>query len=84
MRVQRGLAAIGLGMLGGYVGTKVLEPVSMKLYEWEPEADRRREDAVRPGPPHFIAARKTAQLLGLDLGAPPGLKRAPDPPLNRA
>jgi len=58
--------------------------VSMKLYEWEPEADRRREDAVRPGPPHFIAARKTAQLLGLDLGAPPGLKRAPDPPLNRA
>jgi len=68
MRVQRGLAAIGLGMIGGYVGTKVMEPVSMKLYEWEPEADRRREDAVRPGPPYLIAARKTAQLLGLDRG----------------
>jgi len=50
------------------VGTKVMEPVSMKLYELEPEADR------KPGGPGAerrlltrIAARKTAALLGLQL-----------------
>lgn len=31
------------------------------------QADRDREDAVRPGPPYRIAAEKTASLLGLDL-----------------
>ena len=56
-----------VGMFSGYVGTKVMERVSMKLYEWEPEADRRQEDKVRPGPPYEIAARKTTQLLGLHL-----------------
>jgi hypothetical protein len=65
--VRRALADIGAGMIGGYVGTLVLERVSMKLYELEPEEDRRREDEVRPGAPPIIAARKTARLLGLDL-----------------
>ncbi len=60
-------ADVALGLIGGYVGTKVMEPVSMKLYEWESEEDRRREDTVRPGPPYEIAARKTTQLLGLQL-----------------
>ena len=39
----------------------------MKLYEWEPEEARQKEDEVRPGPPFVIAARKTVDLLGLDL-----------------
>ncbi len=39
-------------MIGGYVGTKVMEPVSMKLYELEPEAERQQEDQVRPDPPY--------------------------------
>ena len=50
------------------MGTKVIEPVSMKLYELEPEAER------KPGEPGAerrlltrIAARKTAALLGLQL-----------------
>ena len=38
-------------MIGGYVGTKVMEPVSMKLYEPESEKDRRKEDEARPAPP---------------------------------
>jgi hypothetical protein len=52
--------------LAGYVGTKAMEPVGQKLYEWEPEADRKREDAVRPGPPFEIAAEKTLRLLGIE------------------
>ena len=41
--------------------------LSTKLYEWESEEDRQREDAVRPGPPYEIAAQKTAQLVGVEL-----------------
>jgi uncharacterized membrane protein YagU involved in acid resistance len=67
MQVKQIIADVGVGLIGGYVGTKVMEPVSMKLYELEPEADRQQEDRVRPGPPYEIAARKTAALLGLQL-----------------
>lgn len=49
------------------MATKVLEAVSMKLYEWEPEADRKREDAVRRGEPFEVAAAKTAEVLGISM-----------------
>ncbi len=39
----------------------------MKLYELESTADRQREDAVRPGPPYEIAAKKIAALVGVTL-----------------
>jgi hypothetical protein len=58
---------VGIGMIGGYVGTKVMERVSMKLYELESEEARKREEEVRPGPPFEIAARKTTQALGIEL-----------------
>ncbi len=67
MQLKQLLSDIPVDMFSGYVGTKVMERVSMKLYEWEPEAYRRQEDKVRPGPPYEIAARKTTQLLGLHL-----------------
>lgn len=54
-------------MIGGYVGTKVMERVSTKLYEWESEKARQQEDEVRPGDPPILAARKTTQWLGLEL-----------------
>lgn len=53
--------------IAGYLGTKAMEPISQKLYELESEADRRREDAVRPGPPAEIAAEKTLKLVGIEL-----------------
>lgn len=60
-------ADIGAGLIGGYVGTRVMEPVSEKLYELESEADRKREDEIRPGSPYTIAARKAARLVGVTL-----------------
>ncbi|GAC1486244.1 MAG: hypothetical protein NVS1B1_01260 [Candidatus Limnocylindrales bacterium] len=60
-------AQIGAGLIGGYIGTKVMEPASAKLYDLEPAADRKREDEVRPGSPSTIAARKTAARLGIAL-----------------
>jgi hypothetical protein len=46
-----------------------MEPVSSKLYELESLADREREDAVRPGMPSAIAARKATHLLGINLSS---------------
>ncbi len=54
-------------MIGGYVATQVMERVSMKLYELEPEEDRQKEEEVRPGPPFYIAAKKTTEALGIEL-----------------
>jgi hypothetical protein len=61
------LTDLALAPLAGYVGTKVMEPVSSKLYELESEQDRKREDEARPGMPYAIAARKAADLVGLRL-----------------
>ncbi len=66
MKVREAVSDIGTGMIGGYVGTQVMERVSMKLYELEPEEDRKREEEVRPGPPFEIAARKTTEALGIE------------------
>ena len=58
---------LAIAPVAGYLATKVMEPVSMKLYEWESDADRQREDEVRPGPPFGIAADKTLALVGIHL-----------------
>ncbi len=67
MRIREVVSDVGSGMIGGYVGTEVMERVSMKLYELESEEDRKREEEVRPGPPFEIAARKTTEALGMKL-----------------
>ena len=67
MKAVELVSDVGVGMIGGYVGTQVMERVAMKLYEWEPEEARRQEDEVRPGEPPIVAARKTTQALGLEL-----------------
>lgn len=67
MGIRQLVADVGVGMIGGYVGTQVMERVSMKLYELEPEEDRKREEEVRPGPPFVIAATKTTEALGIEL-----------------
>ena len=59
-----------LGAACGYRATRVMEPVSAKLYELESDHDRAREDAARPGPPDRIAAQKITELVGLHLSAP--------------
>lgn len=61
------LTDLALAPLAGYVGTKLMEPVSAKLYQLESQTDREREDAARPGAPYALAADKTADLLGLRL-----------------
>lgn len=57
------LTDIGLGLIGGYAGTKVMAPVTTKLYEWESEEDRRREERARSAPAYEVAAGKTAAAV---------------------
>jgi hypothetical protein len=64
---RRLITDLALSAAAGYLGTKAMEPVSMKLYELEPAEARAREDAVRPGPPYRLAAEKLASLFGLQL-----------------
>lgn len=49
MKIKRTAADVAIGMIGGFVGTRVMAPVSMKLYELESEQAREQEDRVRPG-----------------------------------
>ncbi|MGC8512695.1 MAG: DUF1440 domain-containing protein [Acidimicrobiales bacterium] len=65
VRVVLGDAATA--SVAGYVGTKVMEPLSMALYRAESPETRAREDAAMPGPPYRLAAEKSAKTLRLDL-----------------
>ena len=67
MKLRQAVSDIGVGAIGGYVGTQVMERVAMKLYEWESEEARSQEDEARPGEPPIVAARKTIQRMGLEL-----------------
>lgn len=61
---------------GGYLATRVMEPVSAKLDELESNHDRAREDAARPAPPDRIAARQITELVALHLSDPASNKAA--------
>jgi len=67
MQVTEALEDLATAWVAGYVGTKAMEPVSMKLYELESEQDRAREDAARPGPPYELAAKKIFGAAGIVL-----------------
>ncbi len=55
MHTRMAIADVGIGVIAGYVGTKVMEPVSMKLYELESAEARRRADEVRPTLGHIAS-----------------------------
>ena len=67
MKLPTFVTDMALSAAAGYLGTKAMEPVSMKLYELEPAQARAVEDAVRPGAPYRIAAEKLTKVLGLQL-----------------
>ncbi len=58
---------LALASIAGFIGTKLMEAVSMKLYDLETPEARAQEDRVRPGPPYRVAAEKTTKVVGLRL-----------------
>jgi hypothetical protein len=69
MATSRDLAAdAAVATVAGYGATKVMEQFNIRTYRLEPEADREREETVRPGPPFRLAAQNLSQrVLGIDL-----------------
>src|SRR2546425_6378292 len=67
LRTRDVVSGAAAGVIGGYVGTKVMNPVTTKLQEFAPEADRQREKAVSPGSPYKIGVQKAADLAGVKL-----------------
>lgn len=67
LRTRNVVSGAAAGVIGGYVGTKVMGPVTTKLYELAPEADRAREKEVSPGSPYEIGVRKAAGIAGVHL-----------------
>lgn len=67
MSIRQAASDVGIGLIGGYVGTKAMEQVSMKLYEMESEQTRKKEEEIRPGDPYMIAAEKMTEALGIEL-----------------
>lgn len=67
MGVRVVVAELVTAGVAGYAGTKVMEPVSMALYKAESPETQAKEDAVRPGPPYQVAAKKVAKAVGLNL-----------------
>ena len=67
MRTRDMVSGAAAGVIGGYVGTKVMSPVTAELQKLAPEADKEREKAVSPGSPYKIGAQKAADLLGVKL-----------------
>ena len=67
MRTRNVVSGAAAGVIGGYVGTRVMNPVTTKLQELAPEADKEREKAVSPGSPYKIGVQKAADLAGVKL-----------------
>lgn len=62
------LVDAALATTAGYVATKAMEQFNLRAYRLEPDADRRREEDVRPGPPFRLAAENLShRVLGVDL-----------------
>ncbi|GAC1312904.1 MAG: hypothetical protein NVSMB21_23900 [Vulcanimicrobiaceae bacterium] len=58
------VADILIAPVTAYLATHVMGSVRMGLYKRESEAERAREDAVRPGPPYELNAKETLGVLG--------------------
>jgi len=56
-----------LSTAAGYLATKVMEPVSMKLYDLEPARCGPARTQPGPGMPARVAAQKLTQRVGLHL-----------------
>ncbi len=58
MNNQQTVANIGIGLISGYIGTRLMEPVGAKLYELKSEENRKQEDSVRLGEPYTMRLKR--------------------------
>lgn len=61
------LRDVALGAAGGIVGTYAMGLLSKKLYSYESEEKRRREEAVRSEPPFMVLAERLLHQAGAEV-----------------
>lgn len=76
MSAARLLTDAVIAATAGFAGTKSMERFNMFTYEnIESDADRQREDAVRPGPPPKLAVQRLARkVAGIELSDDQAMK----------
>jgi hypothetical protein len=67
MRRTEFVSDLGVGLVGSVVGTRVMEPVTVKLEEWTSPEDKQREKAVSPGSPYALAVDRFCDLAAIRL-----------------
>ncbi|ROO52012.1 hypothetical protein EDC02_6907 [Micromonospora sp. Llam0] len=63
MRIRDLVEDLAITRVAGYPATRVMEPVSTRLYQLESPQNRAREDAARPGAPYRIVARSAHRCI---------------------
>jgi uncharacterized membrane protein YagU involved in acid resistance len=61
------LIDVGVGLAAGAAATRMAAPIQTLLYRFTPDAVKKREEQVRPGPPTKIAAKDLAASAGVEL-----------------
>lgn len=61
------IRSVVTGLVSGYIGLHIMDPVTTHLYAMESQQDRQREKQVSPGVAYDIAARKISNMAGLQL-----------------
>lgn len=56
-----------VGAAAGLLASKVMSPVTSKLYELQTEEAKKKEQEVSYGVAYAVAARKTAKVVGVEL-----------------
>lgn len=69
MRTNELAVDVAMGLAAGLAATKATEYAQEALYRVTPRSVKQQEERARPGLPTDVAARKTAEALGLDLDA---------------
>jgi uncharacterized membrane protein YagU involved in acid resistance len=61
------LRDITYGMVGGLLGTLVMEQVASLMYKFESEEKKQKEESLRPEAPFDVMARRLAGAIAIEL-----------------
>ncbi len=56
-----------IALASGYLGTRAMDPTTVKLQEMASDSDKQQEKDVSPGVAYDVAARKISEWVGLHL-----------------
>jgi hypothetical protein len=67
METKQAAADALISVAAGFAGSKVMEPVTKRLYQWETDEAKKTEQEASYGVAYNVAVKKTAGLVGVEL-----------------